>query len=466
MRNKHNIFEKINSHCWQIPPTFQSGMSVPAVVYTSEAMLDAVINDGTYCQVVNMACLPGIVKHSLAMPDVHHGYGFPIGGVAAFNPEEGGIISPGGVGYDINCGVRLLTSDLTRTAVRPHLSRLLSMLTQAVPAGLGSRGSKYLSYKDVSRILEQGAAWVVSHGWGKEEDILATEEKGRFTLAQPDCVSHQAKESGRFQLGSLGSGNHFLEIQEVTEIYDRKYARSMGFFQGQVAIMIHCGSRKLGYQVCEDYVRRFQRNQSKYKIPLPDKQLACAPFYSSEAQEYLAAMASAANFAWANRQLIAHHVREVFQKIFGPDDGDCHQIYDVAHNIAKMETFQGKKLCVHRKGATRAYPDQAVLIPGSMGTASYVLLGTEKALTETFGSVCHGAGRVMSRHQALRSLSTHDIVQQLEKRQILLSAASQKGIVEEAPQAYKDIDAVVNVVEQAGLARKVVQLKPLAVIKG
>ncbi|MFH1429761.1 MAG: RtcB family protein [Candidatus Margulisiibacteriota bacterium] len=465
MKTSHT-FERISDYLWQVPKTFQAGMRVPARVYSSEEMLNAIVEDGAWLQVVNMSFLPGIVDYALAMPDVHYGYGFPIGGVAAFDPEEGGIVSPGGVGYDINCGVRLLETQLSFEDLRPRLRDLLYKLASYVPAGLGSKGLEKVSGHDLNSILENGASWAVKQGMGEPEDLEHTEERGCIVTAQPDCVSANAKESGRPQLGSLGSGNHFLEIQRVETVYDPITAAKFGLFEGQITVMVHCGSRKLGYNVCEEYVRLMKRNLTKYNLVLPDQQLACAPLNSSEGQQYLAAMAAAANYAWANRQVIAHNIRQAFREVLGKQAGPITQVYDVAHNIAKFENFRNKKLCIHRKGATRAYPCQPVLIPGSMGTASYVLTGTEKAMEKTFGSVCHGAGRVMSRKSALRQFSAGDIIRDLEKKNILIYAASKSGIVEEAPQVYKNIDEVVNVLEQAGLAKKVARLKPLAVIKG
>lgn len=437
-------------------------------------MLSAIYKDGSYKQVINVACLPGIQKYSLAMPDIHFGYGFPIGGVAAFDQKEG-IISPGGVGYDINCGVRLLHTPLTINDVKSQIESLTHAIFSHVPAGVGSKSNSLkLNQGELNKVLEKGSAWAVAQGFGTKEDLENTESNGCIQQALADTVSYRAKERGMPQLGTLGAGNHFLEIQQVEEIFDQKTANALGLFKDQVTVMIHCGSRGLGHQVCDDYIKTMKKAAAKYKIPLPDGQLACAPINSDEGQTYLSAMSAAANYAWANRQIIMHNVREAFLKVFSKNI-KLSLVYDVAHNIAKMENG----LCVHRKGATRAFPaghpeipkhyqtvGQPVIVPGDMGRYSYILVGNPSALDKTFGSVCHGAGRCMSRHQALNTITKHQVLKELADKDICIQAASNKGIVEEAPQAYKDVRDVVDVIHGAGLANKVARLKPLGVIKG
>lgn len=451
-------------------------MRVPARIFGTKAMVDA-IEEGVYKQVSNVAMLPGIEKASMAMPDAHYGYGFPIGGVAAFNLEEG-VISPGGVGYDINCGVRLITTDLPAEKVKEKLEVLMDSLFNAVPSGLGSKSQRVrVQEKELQEVCELGAKWAVENGYGLKNDLEHTEENGAMKTADFSKVSKRAKDRGKPQIGTLGSGNHFLEVQEISEIYDDKVADKFDLVKGNATIMVHCGSRGLGYQVADDYTRVMLEASKKYKIELPDKQLACAPIKSREAEDYIGAMGCAVNYAFANRQMIMHWVRETFEKIF--PGSELNLLYDVAHNIAKFEEHDGKELCVHRKGATRAFAagrkeipqvyrsvGQPVIIPGSMGTASYVLVGTEKAMQETFGSTCHGAGRRMSRSDAIRKFRGADIQRSMEKEGKVVRAASPNVLAEEASEAYKDIDEVIKSVELAGISKKIVRLVPMGVAKG
>jgi tRNA-splicing ligase RtcB len=420
----------------------------------------------------------------MAMPDVHTGYGFSIGGVAAFDLKDG-IVSPGGVGYDINCGVRLLRSNLRKDDVAAKIKDLVSVLYNEIPSGVGSKGKVRLGPDDQKRILKKGAQWAVEQGFGESGDLEKIESGGCIEGADPSLISNKAYERGRSQQGTLGSGNHFLEVQYVDEIYDEKAANSLGLFRDQITVMIHTGSRGFGHQVCTDFLEVMERAANKYKIELPDKELACAPFESPEAQDYLAAMRAAANYAWANRQCIMHWSRETFMKVFGlsPRELGMSLIYDVAHNIAKVETHEvnGRKtkLIVHRKGATRAFPPghpelpeiyrpigQPVLIPGDMGRASFVLLGTEKAMEETFGSTCHGAGRIMSRHQAIKRAKGRKIWREMEDKGIIVRSAGRETLAEEMSEAYKDVSNVVDVVHRAGISTKVARLRPIGVIKG
>ncbi len=460
-----NNFKKINDYLWEIPKNFRSDMRVPARIYVSEKMLGEVFKDKSLEQLVNLTTLPGIEKYALAMPDIHEGYGSPIGGVFATRVEEG-IISPGAVGYDINCGVRLLKSNISADEINSsaggELGDLASELQKSVPSGLGKGRAQKLSVIELDKILENGAQELVKHGYGDKDDIENCEANGRLGWAGASEVSITAKNRGRDQVGTLGSGNHFLEIQKVEEIFSaeggEKAAESFGLFRNQIVVMIHTGSRGLGHQIATDYIRLMAQAMVKYGIELPDRELACAPFNSPEGQKYFKAMACGANFAWANRQMITHFARQAWDKIIG---GELKVLYDVAHNIAKLEN----ELIVHRKGATRAFPGQPVLIPGSMGTASYVLVGTEGA-KQSFYSTCHGAGRIMSRHQAIKNLSGKEIIKDLGNKGIMVKCYSMRGIAEEAPQAYKNIDEVVEIVHSAGLAKKVARLVPMAVIKG
>jgi tRNA-splicing ligase RtcB len=476
---------KIDNYRYKIPKSYKAGMRTDGLIYASEKMLNKIKQDQAPEQVANVATLPGIIGNSMAMPDIHWGYGFPIGGVAAFDIEKG-IISPGGVGYDINCGVRLLRTDLVLEDIKTRIKDLIRALFNNVPSGVGSKGKIRIDEREVKQVLLNGAKWALKKGYGWEEDIERIEEHGALKGANPDKVSRRAIERGRPQLGTLGAGNHFLEIQSVQDIYDRDAAKIMGIEDvGQITIMIHTGSRGLGYQVCDDNVRILGRVTSQYGIGIPDRQLACAPIESPEGKSYFQQMACAANYAWANRQCIMHWVREAFEKVLNKRAKDLgmHLIYDVAHNIAKFEEHkvgtEFKKLCVHRKGATRAFvaghkdlPDiyknigQPVLIPGDMGTHSYLLLGTEKAMQETFGSTCHGAGRVMSRTKALQNTKGRRIDKELEEKGIFVLSASEKVLREEVPEAYKDIDMVVDAVHQAGISKKVARMRPLGVVKG
>jgi tRNA-splicing ligase RtcB len=476
---------KIDDYRWEIPTNYKTGMRVPGLLYASKGMLESIGEDQTPEQVANVAFLPGIVGYSLAMPDIHWGYGFPIGGVAATDTKDG-VVSPGGVGYDINCGVRLLRTSLTEGEVRPRINQLINALFHNIPSGLGSEGKIRISQKDMNQLMVEGARWAVKRGLGLEEDLDVTEEGGCLSGADPGKVSDRAVKRGMPQAGTLGSGNHFLEIQVVKEIFDSHIASVMGITNiGQVLVLIHTGSRGLGHQICTDHLRIMEQAVSRYGIRLPDRQLACAPIESREGQDYLGAMACAANYAWVNRQCIAHWVRESFSEILGrsPEKLGMMQIYDVAHNIAKIEEHaiggRNVKVCVHRKGATRAFPaghkdtpkrykevGQPVLVPGDMGRCSFVAVGTQKAMSETFGSTCHGAGRVLSRGAARRSIRGADIIRELESRGILVKAGSISALAEEASQAYKDVVEVIDVVHQAGISRKVAMAVPIGVIKG
>lgn len=475
--------EQIDSCRWRIPR--EGAMRTEGLVFADRAMIEQLRNEQALEQVRNVATLPGIVGPSIAMPDIHWGYGFPIGGVAAFDADEG-VVSPGGVGYDINCGVRLLRSALSAEEVIPHIEALADRLFDNIPAGVGStRRDLRLNDREEQQVLQQGAAWAIGQGFGNEEDLEYIEERGKIDGADPLVISPRALERGRSQLGTLGSGNHFIEVQRVDEIFDLQAAEVLGLFPGQVTVSIHTGSRGFGYQVCDDFLRRMVKASRKYGIELPDRQLCCAPLTSHVGREYLAAMACAANFAFANRQLITAWVRESFAEVYakGQNELRLSVIYDVCHNIAKWETHevkgQKRRLCVHRKGATRAFPPghpdtpaayrqigQPVLIPGDMGRYSFVLVGTPGAYSETYGSTCHGAGRVMSRHKAKKYARGQDIIGDLQRRGISIRAAGRGTLAEEISEAYKDVLDVVKVVEQAGIGKIVARLKPLAVIKG
>lgn len=457
-------------------------MRVPARAYVTEKMLQECFKDRSLEQLVNISTLPGIQKYALAMPDMHEGYASPIGGVAAIRISDG-IISPGICGYDINCGMKLLKSGYSEAEIKPHLDKLATEIQKEVPSGLGKGRQIKLSIKQIDKILEGGAKRLVEQGYGEKEDFENCEGEGRLEWADAGVVSSRAKDRGRDQVGTLGSGNHFCEVQKVEEIFDEEAAEVFGLFKNQVVIMIHCGSRGLGHQVCTDYLKEFiPLMQGKYKIPVPDREFACVPFNSPEGQRYFSAMAASANYAWANRQMIAHFVREAWQTVLGPKNSSLIALYDVAHNIIKREKYviDGKEteVAVHRKGATRAFPPdsleipekyrevgQPVMIPGSMGTASYILAG-QKNGEAAFFSTCHGAGRTMSRHEAQRRISGQEVIKSLESKGIIVKCWSVRGIAEEAPMAYKDVDEVVDVVHQAGLSKKVARLIPLAVIKG
>jgi tRNA-splicing ligase RtcB len=476
---------KIDEYRWEIPRDYKAGMKVPGLIYASEEMLGSMRDEQTPEQVANVAFLPGVVGYSLAMPDIHWGYGFPIGGVAAMSVADG-VVSPGGVGYDINCGVRLLRTSLSEAEVRPRIEALVNQLFVNVPSGLGSEGKMKVSESEMDRLLVEGARWAVKRGLGNEEDLDVTEESGCLCGADPGKISDRATKRGSPQAGTLGSGNHFLEVQVVKEILDSQVAKTFGITEiGQVLVLIHTGSRGFGHQVCTDHLRVMEQATSKYGINLPDRQLACAPIESPEGRDYLAAMACAANYAWANRQCIAHWVRESFSNVFGksPEKLGMKQVYDVAHNIAKIEehTVGGHKVkvCVHRKGATRAFPaghkdvperyrevGQPVLVPGDMGRRSFIAVGTRKAMSDSFGSTCHGAGRVMSRGAAKRGIKGTDVIRELENRGIIVKTGSIYELAEEASQAYKDVSEVMDVVHQAGISRKVAMAVPMGVIKG
>ncbi|NQU11350.1 RtcB family protein [bacterium] len=460
-------------------------MRVPGRIYASEPMLKHVIGDNALEQVANVAHLPGIQKYSLAMPDIHWGYGFPIGGCCATDPEAGGVISPGGVGYDINCGVRLLRTNLTQAEVTPRIRELVAQLFRDIPCGLGRGSDLKLSVGDEKDCLRDGAGWAVAHGFGAADDLEYIEEQGCLAGAEPTRITHRALERGKGQLGSLGSGNHFIEVQVVDEIYDPRAAAVLGLAAGHVTTMIHCGSRGFGYQVCDDYLRVLRDAPRKYGIDLPDRQLVSAPVHAEEGQEYLAAMRCAANYAFANRQVLTAKADRAFQHALriSPRELGWELVYDVPHNIAKLERHQvdgqTKTLCVHRKGATRAFPPghplvparyrdvgQPVLVPGDMGRYSFVLVGTATAMEQTWGTVCHGAGRMMSRAQAKRQFSFQDLQRTMAERGVVMMAQGRGTAVEEAPWAYKDVADVVEVCHQAGLARKVARLRPIGVVKG
>lgn len=483
MIEKRHI-ERVSENVWEIPKTFRKDMRAPARLYADEELLDAALSDNSVSQLVNTATLPGVMKHAIAMPDIHQGYGFPIGGVVATRLPDG-VISPGGVGYDINCGVRLLVSQASVEEIEPYLEDIASRLYANCPSGVGAHGHLRLSDKELDQVLHEGSRWMLDKGYASREDLDRTEEFGRIPGADAGFVSDRACERGQNQLGSLGAGNHFIEVDRVTEVYDQSTAAHLSIYMGNCAVQIHCGSRGLGHQICEDYVSRFQKTVRDYGIDLPDRQLVCAPFDSKEGQEYFRAMACAANFAFANRQLLAHMIRRSLEEVLAGkvEDFELRQVYDIAHNMAKVEEHdvggRSVRVCVHRKGATRAFgpgssalPDdlrdlgQPVLIPGSMGTASYVLVGTKAAMQETFGSTCHGAGRVMSRARAKKMARGAALRDQLKNRGILICAGSMSGLAEEAPFAYKDVSRVVEVVHNLGIGRKVARLEPVAVIKG
>lgn len=475
---------RITENLWEIPLT--GNMRVPGRIYISEEMISKNLKtDDALKQVINVAHLPGIEKYSLAMPDIHWGYGFPIGGVAATNLNDG-VISPGGVGYDINCGVRLIVTNLQTPAVKKRIEHLISKLFEYVPTGVGSSGAiKKLSRKDLKKVLEIGSLWAAEHDMATQSDIEFTEESGTLKNADPDIVSERALERGADQAGTLGSGNHFLEVDVVEEIYDEEVAQVFGLFVNQIVVLIHTGSRGLGYQVCDDYLKVLLDAGKKYGFKLPDRQLACAPIKSSEGQDYLSAMQAAANFAWNNRQVIMHLAKKAFKETFNMSESELgfKLVYDVCHNIAKIEKHkinnEEKNVCVHRKGATRAFPPgseliplkyrcvgQPVLIPGDMGRYSYIAVGTEKAMEETFGSSCHGAGRNLSRRKAIKNAKGRNLIQELNKKGIVIKAKGYRTIAEEMSDAYKDVSDVVEVMHNEGITRKVAKIKPIGVIKG
>ncbi len=477
------VTEKLDDYRWIIPKSGK--MKTEGIIYADTVMMESLREDGSLQQVMNVACLPGIVGRSMAMPDIHWGYGFPIGGVAAFDVETG-IISPGGVGYDINCGVRLMRSELDAAQVADYLPKLIKALFQNIPSGIGSKRKDFrISAKQMNNVLKKGVRWAVAEGFGQTDDTPYIEAGGCIPGADPNAVSERAYNRGRNQLGTLGSGNHFIEVGVVDSIYDAPAAQALGLEPGQLTVMVHTGSRGLGHQVCDDYIQILLKAAGKHHIDLPDKQLCCAPIRSSEARRYLSAMACAANFAFCNRQIIGYWVEETFQQVLqmSPQSIGLSLVYDICHNMAKQETHEvdgrSRSLCVHRKGATLALPPyaeglperyrqvgQPVLIPGDMGRSSHVLVGTEAGWKETFGSCCHGAGRVLSRKQAKKSAKGRAIIRELEDRGIYVQSAGKGTVAEEMPDAYKDVDKVVNIVHNAGIAKKVAKLRPLGVIKG
>lgn len=473
---------KLDECLWEIPKSARKGMRVPALVYATEELINDIKQDRTLDQLMNVTTLPGIRKAAIVMPDGHEGYGFPIGGVAAMDAKHG-VISPGGIGYDINCGVRLLTSSTNFNDVKQKIGDLTHEMSRMIPKGVGRGGKLVLSPDEINEVLTNGAGWAVNNGYGLEEDLLHIESEGKLTVSDPAMVSDQAKKRGHDQLGTIGAGNHFVEIDRVEEIYDTKTAEAFGLFLGQIVILIHTGSRGLGHQVATDYLRKFLSSMSSYGLEIPDRELACAPFNSIDGQDYFKAMSAAANFAWCNREVISWEVRKSWEYIMKEPGDRLQLLYDVAHNIAKVEThsFKGRKkdVIVHRKGATRAFgpghkeiPEdfrkvgQPVLIPGSMGTHSYVLVGTKENMERSFGSTCHGAGRRMSRTAAKKAVDAPSLKRDLIARNIAVEAGSYAGLAEEAPIAYKDIDSVIEAVQCAKLARKVARLSPVGVLKG
>jgi tRNA-splicing ligase RtcB len=477
--------QKLDDYRWLVPMDYKPGMRVPGIIYANDALMELIKTDKSIEQVANAAMLPGIVKASLAMPDMHFGYGLPIGGVVATDAKKDGVITPGGVGFDINCGVRMLRTSLSRADVKDKMHALVDGLFANIPTGVGAKGDLRLSQADFDKMLVKGAKWAVENGYGSVDDLDRIEAGGCIQGADPDKISAKAYERGKGQLGTLGSGNHFAEIQYVQKIFDEKAANALGLWEGQITLMIHTGSRGFGHQVCTDYLKVMEASVRKYGFNLPDRQLACAPIDSPEGRDYLAAMRAAANFGFTNRQMIMHWARETFLHVLGlsPRDLGMALIYDVAHNMVKFEEHEvdGKKmmLAVHRKGATRAFPPghpetpllyrdigQPVIIPGDMGTNSYILVGTEKGMTETFGSACHGAGRVMSRAAAVKACRGRAIEREMEDMGVTVRYTGRDALKEEIPEAYKDIDQVVDVVHNAGIAKRVAKLKPVGVIKG
>lgn len=475
---------QINEYEWEIPRSYRSDMRVPVRIFATARLLDAIMDDKSLDQAVNAATLPGLVGHVVVMPDMHQGYGFPIGGVAATRYPEG-VISPGAIGYDINCGVRVLASQLPFDEVEGHLDELATALDRLCPSGVGVKGHVRVSVSELKEVCRSGTRWALKNGYAESEDLPRTEEGGQIEGADPSKVSPRALERGRGQIGTLGAGNHFIEVDVIDEIFDDEAARAMGLEKGNLAVQIHSGSRGFGHQICTDYVKDFQSAVHRYGIELPDRELVCAPMDSPEGKDYLAAMRCAANYAFTNRQVLAHFARQAFEEALAGKvkDWHLHQVYDIAHNMGKIETHevegQRVKVCVHRKGATRAFgpgfeglpPEyqpigQPVLVPGSMGTASWILAGTEESMARSFGSTCHGAGRTMSRSQAKRTVWGEDLRDELEGGGIRVRAGSMAGLAEEAPLAYKDVDEVVDTVTNARIARQVARLRPVAVVKG
>ena len=479
------VLKQIDECRWELPKEYKRGMRVPAMIFADRAMIEQLGGDQAIEQAANVATLPGITGHSLAMPDIHWGYGFPIGGVAAMRLDDG-VVSPGGVGFDINCGTRVITTSLREDEARPILRELVNQLYRDVPPGLGGHGFLRVNHAELDDLMVRGARWMVEHGYGEEDDLDSCESGGCLPGADPSAVSERARQRGAAQLGTVGSGNHFLEMQSVDAIYDTEVARAFGIESaGQVVVFFHCGSRGFGHQICQDYLRVMEQAVVKYKIELPDKQLACAPIGSPEGTSYLAAMAAGANYAWANRQAITHQIRRAIMKVTGrsKEDLGLRLVYDVAHNIAKIERHRtgGREvtLCVHRKGATRAFPaghpelppryrttGQPVLVPGDMGRYSFLAVGTEEAMRQTWGSTCHGAGRVQSRGAAKRMLAGVDVARRMEEQGIVVRAQNPRALAEEASEAYKDVANVIDVLERAGISRKVARMRPIGVIKG
>lgn len=475
---------QINRYEWEIPKSYRADMRVPVRIFATRQLLEQIKGDKSLEQAVNAATLPGLVDRVVVMPDVHQGYGFPIGGVAATQLPHG-IISPGAIGYDINCGVRLLGSQIEYEAVKKHLPGLADSLNRLCPSGVGKKGHLRMKIADLEKVCRKGSRWALNQGYATEADLRRTEEGGNLEGADPIKVSKRAKDRGRSQLGTLGAGNHFIEVGIIDQVFHPTAAQAMGLIEGNLSVMIHCGSRGFGHQICTDYVRDFQSAVNRYAIKLPDRELVCAPLDSPEGEAYLAAMRCAANYAFANRQVLTHYARMAFEEALAGKIGNwhLHQVYDIAHNMGKIETHmvegQDVEVCVHRKGATRAFgpgfqelPEeyrqigQPVQVPGSMGTASWVLVGTKESMMRSFGSTCHGAGRTMSRSKAKKSIWGEDLRKELQGQGIQIRAGSMAGLAEEAPQAYKDVDAVVDTVQNAGIANKVARLRPVAVIKG
>ncbi|MDC8437658.1 MAG: RtcB family protein [Candidatus Nitrosotenuis sp.] len=476
--------KKIGDMQYRIEADSSKGMKVPVTIYADEQLISKMMTDRTLMQAMNVATIPGIQGHSVVLPDGHEGYGFPVGGVAAMDAEEG-MISPGGVGYDINCGVRLLRMNLSEKDIRPKLKELVTDLFNSIPSGVGSKGAVKLNYSQLDEVLVRGVNWAVDHGYGTKDDADVCEENGQIKNADPNKVSDTARKRGAPQLGSLGSGNHFLEVQKIEKIYDEEAAKRMGIQEGNVTVLIHCGSRGFGHQICSDYLRVSEQALKKYDINLPDRELACVPNKSEEGESYRKAMFAALNFAWSNRQMITHWTRKSFERVFKQSESDLDMklVYDVAHNIAKVEKHKidgkEKSVVVHRKGATRAFPanrdeiplkyrdlGQPVLIPGSMGTGSWILLGKPNSMNLSFGSTAHGAGRMMSRSKARREYTEEQVKKSLSDKGIFIKSLTREGVVEETPEAYKDVDAVVNVSHDLGIATKVAKLVPIGVIKG
>tara|TARA_B110001454_G_scaffold106953_1_gene100689 strand:+ start:6073 stop:7521 length:1449 start_codon:yes stop_codon:yes gene_type:complete len=476
--------KKIGNMEYRIEADSSLGMKVPVTIYADEVLMKKMMTDRTIKQAINVATLPGILQHAVVLPDGHEGYGFPVGGVAAMDADEG-MISPGGVGYDINCGVRLLRTNLTEEQVRPKLGELVNDLFKSIPSGVGSKGAVRLNQSELDEVLVKGVNWAIEHGYGVSDDANVCEENGQIANADPNKVSDKARKRGAPQLGSLGSGNHFLEVQRVEEIHDEEAAKRMGIKKGSVTVLIHCGSRGFGHQVCSDYLRISEQVQEKYNIHLADRELACVPNNSEEGESYRAAMFAALNFAWSNRQMITHWTRKSFERVFGQTESDLDMklVYDVAHNIAKVENHKidgkNRRVVVHRKGATRAFPanleevplkyrdlGQPVLVPGSMGTGSWILLGKENSMSKSFGSTAHGAGRMMSRSKARRDFTEEQVKKSLHDKGIFIKSLTRDGVVEETPEAYKNVDSVVNVSHELGIATKVAKLVPIGVIKG